>query len=224
VEGGSPRPQVNAVPAARALDLATEIAGRLLSAGMSANDAVVVALRITSAYGLHRVHLDVTYTSISASYYPARDVPPITGIRIVQPEVIDYTQIRALDKLSTDIDRGLPLDDAVATFGSIRAARHRYPARVSMLANAGVGVGTVMLFAASWQILLITLLSGCLLDRLLVLLDRARPPFFSQCAGAAMMTLIAAGVDAAGRRGVHILTGIDPTLIVVGGITMWLPA
>jgi uncharacterized membrane protein YjjP (DUF1212 family) len=209
------------VPAAGALDLAVQIAGCLLSAGMSANDVVVVALRITRTYGLRRVHFDVTYTSISASYYPAPGVPPITCIRTVQPDIIDYTQVRALDQLSTDIEHGLPLSDAAATFLAIRTARRRYPGWVSMLGNAGVGVGTVLLFTASWKVLLITLISGCLLDRLLVVLGRARvPPFFSQFAGAAMMTLIAAGAYAAGRRGVEVLAGVDPTVIVVGGIVM----
>jgi uncharacterized membrane protein YjjP (DUF1212 family) len=209
------------VPAAGALDLAVQIAGCLLSAGMSANDVVVVALRITRTYGLRRVHFDVTYTSISASYYPAPGVPPITCIRTVQPDIIDYTQVRALDQLSTDIEHGLPLNDAAATFLAIRTARRRYPGWVSMLGNAGVGVGTVLLFTASWKVLLITLISGCLLDRLLVVLGRARvPPFFSQFAGAAMMTLIAAGAYAAGRRGVEVLAGVDPTVIVVGGIVM----
>ena len=221
VEGGPPRQLDSPVPAAGALDLAVQIAGCLLSAGMSANDVVVVALRITRTYGLRRVHFDVTYTSISASYYPAPGVPPITCIRTVQPDIIDYTQVRALDRLSTDIEHGLPLSDAAATFLAIRTARRRYPGWVSMLGNAGVGVGTVLLFTASWKVLLITLISGCLLDRLLVVLGRARvPPFFSQFAGAAMMTLIAAGAYAAGRRGVEVLAGVDPTVIVVGGIVM----
>ncbi len=90
-----------------------------------------------------------------------------------------------------------------------------------MLGNAGVGVGSVLLFTVSWKVLLITLISGCLLDRLLAVLSRARvPPFFGQFAGAAMMTLIAAGVYAAGRLGVKVLAGVDPTVIVVGGIVM----
>ena len=90
-----------------------------------------------------------------------------------------------------------------------------------MLGNAGVGVGVVLLFSTSWPVLLITLVSGCLLDRLLVALERIRvPPFFSQCAGAAMMTLVAIGAAAAGRGGVAVLSGVDPTLIVVGGIVM----
>jgi hypothetical protein len=59
-------------PPAAALNLAMQVGDCLLSAGMSANDVVVAMLGITDAYGQTRVHVDVTYTSISASYYPAR--------------------------------------------------------------------------------------------------------------------------------------------------------
>jgi len=65
-ERAAPEEQAHAV-----LDLAMRVGDALLSAGMSANDAVVLMLRITRAYGLkRRVHVDVTYTSISTSYYP----------------------------------------------------------------------------------------------------------------------------------------------------------
>jgi hypothetical protein len=53
--GSGPPSQIgDAVPAVGAVDLAMQIAGRLLSAGMSANDVTLVALRITRAYGLRR--------------------------------------------------------------------------------------------------------------------------------------------------------------------------
>jgi len=188
---------------------------------MSANDVTLVALRITRIYGLQRVHVDVTYTSISASYYPQPGLPAVTAVRVIQPGITDYGQVRALERLSIEIGRGLPLREAATILRAIRSARPRYPWWVSMLGNAGVGVGVVLLFTTSWQVLLITLLSGCLLDRLLDALGRVRvPPFFSQCAGAAMMTLIAAGASAAGRAGVGVLHGVDPTMIVVGGIVM----
>jgi phenylacetate-coenzyme A ligase PaaK-like adenylate-forming protein len=50
-------------PPAAALNLAMQVGDCLLSAGMSANDVVVAMLGITDAYGLTRVHVDVTYTS-----------------------------------------------------------------------------------------------------------------------------------------------------------------
>ena len=218
---GQPSQTSDADSVARALDLAIEIAGRLLSAGMSANDVTLAALRIGRAYGLRRVHVDVTYTSISASYYPAPGTPPVTCVRIVQPDVIDYSQVRAMRRLTVEIDRGLPLREAATLLEAIRTGRHRYPWWVSMLGNAAVGVGVVLLFDTWWPILLITLVSGCVLDRLLVVLERFRvPPFFSQCAGAAMMTLVAVGSAVAGGGRVELLAGVDPTLIVVGGIIM----
>jgi uncharacterized membrane protein YjjP (DUF1212 family) len=68
---------------------------------------------------------------------------------------------------------------------------------------------------------LITFLTGCAVDRLLTLLDRARvPPFFQQVVAAGFITMVAAGITAAGNHGVQFFTGLDPTLVVVGGIVM----
>ncbi len=207
--------------AATALNLAMRVGDCLLSAGMSANDVVVVLLRITSAYQLTRVHIDVTYTSISASYYPERDAAPITCIRVVRPDVVDYSRVRELDKLSDDIQAGLSIDDAIARFERINAAPPPYPQWLSTAGNAGVGAAVALLFTTSWKIVLITFLAGCVVDRLLALLQRARvPPFFQQAAAAGLITMIAAGITAAGRHGVRFCTGLDPTLVVVGGIVL----
>jgi uncharacterized membrane protein YjjB (DUF3815 family) len=73
----------------------------------------------------------------------------------------------------------------------------------------------------SWQILVITFLTGFAVDRLLLWASACRlPPFFSQLAAAAFITLVATGVSALGSRGVDILLLVDPTLMVVGGIIL----
>src|SRR5512133_713807 len=95
------RPPVNAHTV---LDLAMRVGDALLTAGMSANDVVVLMLRITGAYGLRRVHVDVTYTAISASYYPSPGGAPTTSIRVVQADVVDYTRVRRLDRLCVQIE------------------------------------------------------------------------------------------------------------------------
>ena len=87
-------------PPAAALNLAIQVGDCLLSAGMSANDVVVAMLGITDAYGLTRVHVDVTYTCISAYRYSARGTAPITCIRVVQPDDIDYSKVREVGKLA----------------------------------------------------------------------------------------------------------------------------
>jgi uncharacterized membrane protein YjjP (DUF1212 family) len=216
----TPDPMAVTRPAA-ALNLAIQVGDCLLSAGMSANDVVVAMLGITDAYRLTRVHVDVTYTSISASYYPARGAPPITCIRVVQPDDIDYTKVREIARLEEKIRGGLPIDDATRAFDRIQEAPHRYPQWVAMIGNAGVSAGAAMLFTTSWKIILATFLTGLIVDRILAAMERWRvPPFFQQFAGAGLITLVAAGITEAAAQGVSFFVGVDPTLVVVGGIVM----
>jgi uncharacterized membrane protein YjjP (DUF1212 family) len=208
-------------PGHRVLDLAMRVGDALLSAGMSANDVVVLMLRITGAYRLRRVHVDVTYTAISASYYPSAGAPPHTSIRVVHPDVIDYTRVRRLDRLCAQIEAGLPLDEAVAAFDRISSARQPYPRLVSALGNAAVGPAVSLLFTISWKLMLITFVTNLVLDRILTGLNRRRvPPFFQNFAAATLVTLVAAGITYAGSHGVSFLAGVDPTLVVVGGIIL----
>jgi hypothetical protein len=58
--------------ARKALSLAMRFGDSLLSAGMSANDVVVLMLRITETYGLRKVHIDVHRQSHPTTGLPAR--------------------------------------------------------------------------------------------------------------------------------------------------------
>jgi uncharacterized membrane protein YjjP (DUF1212 family) len=204
-----------------ALQLAMRMGDALLSAGMSANDVVVFMLRVTDAYRLRGVHVDVTYTSISASYYPGPGLAPITSIRVIRPTVVDYTRVRRIDRLSTEIEAGLPLDEATAALERIRSAKHPYPVWISTIGNAGVAPSASLLFTTDWKILVLTFLTGCLVDGVQRASGARRvPPFFQQLLAAGLITAVAAAVAYGGRQGVPSLVGLDPTLIVVGGIVM----
>jgi uncharacterized membrane protein YjjP (DUF1212 family) len=208
-------------PPAAALNLAIQVGDCLLSAGMSANDVVVAMLGITDAYGLTRVHVDVTYTSISASHYPARGAPPITCIRVLHPDDIDYSKVREVAKLEEKIRGGLPIDEAARAFDRIQEAPRRYPQWVAMIGNPGVSAGAAMLFTTSWKIILATFLTGLIVDRMLAAMEQWRvPPFFQQFAGAGLITLVAAGITKATAQGISFFVGVDTTLVVVGGIVM----
>jgi uncharacterized membrane protein YjjP (DUF1212 family) len=205
------------------LRLGMRIGDELLSAGMSANDVVLFILKVTQAYGLTGVHVDVTYTAISASYLPDPDRPPVTAIRIVRPAEVDYTRVRRLLRLVKQIERGLPLPEANAALARIRSAPHPYPRWVALLGNAGVGPAVSLLFTTNWKVLVLSFASGLVVDLLIAWFDRRRvPPFFRQFVAAGIITLVAAGITHAGRQGVAFFVGLDPTLIVVGGIVMLL--
>jgi uncharacterized membrane protein YjjP (DUF1212 family) len=216
-------PATAAVDPFAVLQLAMRIGDALLSAGMSANDVVRFVLRITEAYGLTGVHVDVTYTSMSASYHPRPGMPPVTAIRVVRPTEVDYTRVRRLLRLTMRIERGLPVSEAAATLEEIRSATHPYPRWIAMIGAAGVGPAVSLLFTTNWKILLLTFLTGCVVYLLISWFDRRRvPPFFRQLFAAAVITLVAAGIKYAGSHGVTFFVGLDPTTLVVGGIVMLL--
>jgi uncharacterized membrane protein YjjP (DUF1212 family) len=197
------------------------IGDELLAAGMSANDVVVFMLRVTNAYGLQGVHVDVTYTSISASLYPGSDHSPVTSIRVVRPAVVDYTKVRRIDKLSDDIASGLPIADAATALERIRSSRHPYPRIVATIGSAGVASAATLLFTTSWKIILVAFVTGLLVDAVLHALGARRvPPFFQQLTAAALITFVATGIAYASQRGVMFFVDLDPTLVVVGGIVM----
>ncbi|HET9303907.1 MAG TPA: threonine/serine exporter family protein [Propionibacteriaceae bacterium] len=209
-----------ATQARQALELALRVGDVLLTAGMSANDVVVDMLRITEAYGLKRVHVDVTFTSIAVTYYAAPTTVPMTLVRTVQPDVLDFTKVRRVQALAEGIRAGLPLNDAISDLERIRDAPRLYSGWVASAGNAAIAPGVTLLFTLSWQILVITFLTGFAVDRLLLWASARRlPPFFSQLAAAAFITLVATGVSALGSSGVGLLR-VDPTLIVVGGIIL----
>src|ERR1700722_4235214 len=212
-----------AADSAHALDLAMRAGDLLLSAGMSARDVVVTTLGIAGAYGLTQVYVDVTYTTISASYQPSPDLPPVSYTRVVRPGNADYSQVRSLITLYSEIQRGLPLADALTSFERIWVAGHKYPAWVAMAGNAGVGAAVVLLFTTSWKVIVLTFGMGWVVDRMLGwLASKGVPPFFRQFAGAVLVTMVAVGVTAAGKAGFAFAARVNPTLIVVGGIVILL--
>jgi uncharacterized membrane protein YjjP (DUF1212 family) len=209
-----------ATQARQTLELALRVGDVLLTAGMSANDVVVEMLRVIDAYGLQRVHLDVTYTSIAVTYYAASTSVPMTLVRTVQPDVLDFTKVRRVQSLVEGISSGLALEDAINSLERIRKAPHPYSRWLASAGNAAIAPGVTLLFTLSWQILVIAFITGFAVDRLLAWASTRLPPFFSQFAAAALITLVATGVNTLGAHGAEILLGVDPTLIVVGGIIL----
>jgi len=85
------------------IDLAMRVGETLLSTGASASDVVATALRLTDAYGLRSVHVDVTFTSISVSYHRGPDADPMTVMRGITVRSTDFTRLERLQALVRDI-------------------------------------------------------------------------------------------------------------------------
>lgn len=206
------------------LDLAMRTSELLLSTGASANDATVGLLRITRAYGLRRVHADVTFTTITVTHYRGPDTEPLTTSRVVTARSTDYVRLQRLDDLLRLIEDGsIDVDPALARLNSIVLARRPYRPWVTTVATAGLAVGLCMLFASSWVIVACTAISSVLIDRTVSYLGRkGLPPFFSNAVGAAIPTVIALLVGWGQAAGVPLLQHVRPHLVVATGIVILL--
>lgn len=209
-------------PNMRALRLAMTACDMLLSMGVSANSVVTKGLDITETYCTRPVHIDISANQIFLSQLRGVDKEPLTLMRPVALRDPNYRTIQAVQQLIYDITQGdYTLDAAETKLESIISEPRAYPWWVVMFGNAGIVAGVSLMFTSSWRIVLTTFIIGILVDRVLALtIRRAMPSFFRQIIAATFVTLSAAFIALLAREGIDFFQGMNPTLIVVGGIIM----
>jgi uncharacterized membrane protein YjjP (DUF1212 family) len=196
----------------------------LLSTGASASDVVATALRLTDAYGLRSVHVDVTFTSISVSYHRGPDADPMTVMRGIRVRSTDLTRLERLQNLVRDIaEEPVEIDIARARFDDLIKAPHPYRRWVVTVALAGLAAAAAALFGGSWLIMLLSFVTTAAADRVQHwLARRGIAAFFTQAAGGAIPTVVAVALLAAASAGAPGLQGVSPSLVVASGIVVLL--
>lgn len=209
-------------PNMRALRLAMTTSDVLLAMGVPANNVVSKALDITETYCKRPVHIDISSNLLMLSQLRGTDKEPLTMIRPVAPRAINYMTVQAVQHLIYEIHEGRhTLDEAELVLEQIVKESRHYPWWVIMLGNASIVAGVALMFSTSWRVVVVTFVIGMLTDRLLALLIRHNvPSFFRQAGAAAFITLIAALINLAATHHISFFYGMNPTLMVVGGIVM----
>lgn len=212
----------NLTPNMRALRLTMTVSDLMLSMGVSANSVVSRALDITETYCARPVHIDIASSLIFLSQLRGVEKEPLTLIRSVVVRDVNYMMLRDVQNLVHDIHRGkLTLDEAEIRLDRIMKHPKTYPWWLVMVGNGVLVSGVALMFTSSWQAILTTFVIGLLVDRLLRFLTHwSFPPFFRQIGAAAFVTVTAAILNTFGEHGVGFFVGMNPTLIVVGGIVM----
>ena len=206
------------------IDLAMRMGETLLSTGASASDVVATVLRLTDAYGLRSVHVDVTFTSISVSYHRGPDADPMTVMRGIKVRSTDLTRLERLQRLVRDIaDEKVEIDEARIRFRSVISAPHPYRRWVVTASLATVAAAVAALLGGTWIILVLSFVTTAAVDRAQRwLAHRGVAAFFTQVVGGAIPTLVAVGLLAAISAGAPGLAGISPSLVVASGIVVLL--
>lgn len=210
----------NLTPNLRALRLAMTASDLLLSMGVAANSVVSRALDITEAYCDQPVNITISYNLLYISQIRGLENEPLTLVRPIPARDINNMTIHAVQKLVYQIRSGkLTLSEAEARLDKILSHPANYPAWLPRLANAAIAPTVILMYTTDWRLILITAIAAIMVDSIIVALSRRLiAPFFRQAIASAFVTLIAAVISWLAYKNVSFFVGLDPTLIVVGGI------
>lgn len=208
------------------IDLCLRVGVAMLATGASAADVVATVLRISSAYGMPGIHVDITFTSISVSVNRDLDEDPISVMRIVRVRTTDYTRLqnmyRLIDEI-TGVEEPIAVDDARERLQTILTSRHPYRRWVVTSGKAILAAGVVTMFDVSFVLVLVAAATAVISDLITRRLAKwAVPGFFAQMAAAAATTTIAVFVYWLDSVGVELPGANHPTVIVISGIIMLL--
>lgn len=215
----------NLTPNMRALRLTMDIADRLLSMDTAASDVVHMALGITNTYCTRRVHIDISYTMITISQDRGVDREPLTVIRTTTPRATNYQTVQKLQELANMIrNKAVSLETAEQRLDAILAEQKYYPKWISHLAGGGISAGVSILYTGSMTIVMISFILGMFTSWILARMGKLGiPAFFMQVIAATFITMIAGGMTWAVESGhLEMISYINPTLLIVGGIVLLL--
>jgi len=209
--------------AQKILDLAMRVAEIMLSIGASAKEVTLAALRITHAYGLKSVHVDVTFNSVMLSDHRGGTGDPITLMRVVRSAAPDHAKLQRMQALVNDIEHGMPLNEATTEFHAIRRIPFRYRPAVVVLAQAMLGLAVALMYGAGWFTIALALFASLAVALTQQGLAKLRIPlFFNQAACALVLVVFVVAVTWLGWQGVPLFDDVLPTVLMASGIVLML--
>lgn len=203
------------------IDLGLRVGEAMLSTGASAADVTAAVLRLTHAYGVRSIHVDITYSSITISHHRGVLRDPITVMRIAAVMQQDFTRLEKLQKLVRDAERGrLELGSAHERLDAVIDDAHPYSRAVLLLASAVMGAAIAALLAGEWPLILLSALTTTGVQWLVRQLSRRSvPAFFAQAAGAALPTVVAMIFNVlANNLGFAVFANMRPSVVVASGV------
>ena len=209
-------------PNMRALRLSMTVADYLIAMGVAASDVTDICLNITDRYCERKVSIEIIATVLMFSQDRGNEREPLTLIRSVHARDINSALIQNIEDVVNEIHEGkLPLDAAEERLEKLLENPKTYPQWALSIGSASISAGTGALLSGSPLIIALSFMVGGFISYMLIMLTKLRmPAFFIQVIAAAIATLIAALVTWLGNHGVTQLQGLDPNLIIIGGIIM----
>ncbi len=211
-----PEPEERAVY--RILNFALRAGGLMLSSGAGTIEVESIILELTAACGLLHCEVDVTFTSMTASYIRGDDVEPVTTLQVVRHRRVDYSRLANVYALRADLVAGrITPDEALARLDAIVAGTKARRRTLVVLSWAGMAAAFTVLLGGGVLVAAVAFVSTSVVYMAnLSLARRAIPDFFLSAFGAAVATMFATVLVAANAPA-------TASLVVAGGIMVLVP-
>lgn len=208
------------------IDLCLHTSEAMLATGASAADVVATVLRISTAYGISGMHVDITFTSITVSVHRGMNEDPLSIMRIVRVRTTDYTRLQNVYRLIDEITGPygpIEVNEARERLSTILRQPHPYRRWVVTAGKAVLAGGVVVMFNVSFVLVLVAAATAVISDLMTRKLGTwSVPAFFAQMAAAAVTTSIAVFMFWLRSIDIEIPGSNSPTVIVISGIIMLL--
>lgn len=207
---------------AAVMELAARIGEVLLSSGTSNGDTRNQIHAVTSAYGLHYMHVDITMNTITlhTTIGTVRRTP-VNVFRVVRNMTTDFSKLSEVDRLIRSIQAGAtPPEVAEKILNDVTAAPASYGLAISVLGWGILGGSISVMLGGGWLVALTAFLTSMLLVSVNIWLARHRlPVFFQNVFGGVIATVPAAIIY---QIAMDLGLQISPSQIIASGIIVLL--
>lgn len=213
------------------LELGVRIGEAMLSLGAAAADVTATIQDVASAFGLEGCQVDLTFTSITASFDPGVVGIPVTVMRVARTRVADYDRLTRVLDLAHEVTRQrVPVTEAPRLLerahdelDEVLGAPHPYrPALVTLMLSAMAAAVALLLGGGPW-VALVAGATTAVIDRVgRRLAGWGLPAFFLQAVGAAIATSVAVLLLVVVPHLPVRLATLPPSLVVASGVVVLL--
>ena len=205
----------------RALDLALRVGDILLSSGAGAAEVSETIRSVLDHAGLRRADVDVTFTSLRASYQSDPEDMPVSLARVVVSRNLDYDELTKTYLLVGDFLRdAIGVPEARAQVARLASHSPWVPRWAGTAAAAVFGGSVALLLGAGAVVVLVAAVAAVAVTLLQNAMSvREWPVFYVQAACGALATTIALSATA---LPVTFLDALRPSLVLTASIVLLL--
>lgn len=204
------------------MDVAIRIGDILLSSGTANSDVKAQIHAVTSSYGLHYCHVDITMNTITVfSHVGGKRRRPVSAFRVAGRMDVHFAKLSDVDRLIRSIQAGAtPPEIADRILTEIIQAPPPYGARVAVLGWAMMAGSVSILLGGNAVVATLAFFTTIAIMAGNILLDRqGMPSFFQNVFGGLVATLPAAvGYNFASQVGLS----FNPSQVIASGIIVLL--